>query len=155
MPSVPRSLRAAPAAPALAAALVALTLAFADPAPAATPRVHALTHARIVPAPGQLIEDGTVVIRDGLIVAVGRDVTIPADARIWDAESLTVYPGLIDAYVLPADAPLPPGAGGTAGPRRGPAPPETDRGAADARPGVRAETRDAETLELRREQLDA
>ena len=62
------------------------------------PAAHALINARIVTGPGQLIESGTVVIRDGLIKAVGADVQIPADARVWDLEGKTIYPGLIDAF---------------------------------------------------------
>ena len=60
-----------------------------------TPRVHALVNARIVQAPGQVIEKGTVIIRDGTIEAIGVQVKIPEDARIWDYEGMTVYPGLI------------------------------------------------------------
>ncbi|MBC8350757.1 MAG: amidohydrolase family protein [Planctomycetes bacterium] len=62
-----------------------------------TPRVHALTGARIVVAPGRIVENGTVVIRDGVIEAAG-DVEAPADARLWDVEGKTIYAGLIDAY---------------------------------------------------------
>ena len=39
-----------------------------------TPRVHAFTHARIVSRPGRVLEDATLVVRDGVVVAVGRDV---------------------------------------------------------------------------------
>ncbi|MGH7730529.1 MAG: amidohydrolase family protein, partial [Candidatus Eiseniibacteriota bacterium] len=80
-------------------AAMAACLAFAavpQPAPAATPRVHAIVGARIVAAPGQVIERGTLVMRDGILVAVGAGIPIPADARIWEGDSLTVYPGLID-----------------------------------------------------------
>src|SRR6478672_1677750 len=62
------------------------------------PRVHALTNARIIAAPGKTIEKGTVLIRDGIIVEVGPDVKIPAEARVWDLAGKTIYPGLIDAY---------------------------------------------------------
>ncbi|HRX80559.1 MAG TPA: amidohydrolase family protein, partial [Pirellulaceae bacterium] len=62
-----------------------------------TPRVHALTGARIVIAPGRVVEQGTVVIRDGVIEAAG-DVKPPADARIWDLNGKTIYAGFIDAY---------------------------------------------------------
>lgn len=62
------------------------------------PQVHALVNARIVTAPGQEISRGTVVLREGMIIAVGAAVTPPADARVWDLEGKTVYPGLIDAY---------------------------------------------------------
>jgi imidazolonepropionase-like amidohydrolase len=62
------------------------------------PRLHALTNARIVTAPGKIIEKGTVLIRDGVIVEAGPDVKIPSDARVWDLAGKTIYPGFIDAY---------------------------------------------------------
>src|SRR4051794_37589046 len=62
------------------------------------PRVHALTNAHIVTAPGKTIEKGTLLIRDGLIVEVGANVKVPAEARVWDLTGKTIYPGFIDAY---------------------------------------------------------
>src|SRR5437773_1203941 len=62
------------------------------------PRVHALTNARIITAPGKTIEKGTVLIKDGLIVDVGASVNVPKDARVWDLNGKTIYPGFIDAY---------------------------------------------------------
>ncbi|MDQ6859909.1 MAG: amidohydrolase family protein, partial [Verrucomicrobiota bacterium] len=62
------------------------------------PRIHALTNARIVTAPGKTIEKGSVLIRDGLIVDVGPAVKIPPEARVWDLAGKTVYPGFIDSY---------------------------------------------------------
>jgi len=38
-----------------------------------------------------------VVVRNGLIEAVGENVQVPADAWVVDGEGMTVYPGLIDA----------------------------------------------------------
>jgi imidazolonepropionase-like amidohydrolase len=77
---------------------------------------YAITTARIVTVSGPTIERGTVVIRNGLIVAVGANVNAPRDARIIDGGGLTVYPGLIDSYTnlaLPEAAPSPsPGGGG-------------------------------------------
>src|SRR5215813_13464524 len=58
---------------------------------------YAITNARIVPVAGATIEKGTVVIRDGLIAAVGANVSSPPDARIIDGTGLTDYPGLIDS----------------------------------------------------------
>src|SRR5947209_4217610 len=49
-----------------------------------TPQVHALVGAKLVMAPGKTIERGTLVIRDGVIVAAGGEVATPADARVWD-----------------------------------------------------------------------
>jgi imidazolonepropionase-like amidohydrolase len=63
-----------------------------------TPRVHALVDARIVTAPGNVVERGTVVIRNGVVEAVGADVTPPAGARIWEMAGRTVYPAFLDAH---------------------------------------------------------
>lgn len=63
-----------------------------------TPTVHAFTNTRIVPLPGKMIEKGTLVIRDGVIQAVGANVSVPADARVWDMKGQTLYAGLIDSY---------------------------------------------------------
>jgi imidazolonepropionase-like amidohydrolase len=85
----------------LAATAVVAVLAAASPTAAAqAPRIHALVGARIVVAPGKTIGSGTVVLRDGLIAAVGADTATPADARVWEAKGLTLYPGLIDAYTV-------------------------------------------------------
>jgi len=67
----------------------------------ATPTAYAITNARIVTAAPQApgtIERGTIVIRNGVIQAVGTAVATPADARVIDGNGLTVYPGLIDAH---------------------------------------------------------
>ncbi len=63
-------------------------------------RTHAIVGATVVTAPGTSIEDASLIIRDGMIEAVGWDLAIPPEARVWSAEGLTVYPGLIDAAVL-------------------------------------------------------
>jgi hypothetical protein len=59
-------------------------------------KVWAVKDCRIVTQAGPLIEKGSVVIRDGLIEAVGVKIDIPADAEVIDGSALTVYPGLID-----------------------------------------------------------
>lgn len=59
---------------------------------------HALVNARVVTAPGQVLDGATVVIRDGLIQQVGRGVDAPAGARVWDLAGLSVYPGFVDAH---------------------------------------------------------
>lgn len=63
-----------------------------------TPAVHAFTNARVVVAPGRILDAATLVIRDGVVEAVGADVTPPADARVWELDGHTLYPGFIDAY---------------------------------------------------------
>ena len=49
-------------------------------------------------APGQVLEQGVLVVRDGVISAVGANVPIPADARVWSRPGSTLYPGLIDGF---------------------------------------------------------
>ena len=83
--------------------LLSAALAFAQTGPTDgmrdnTPKVHALVNAKIVVAPGQVIEKGTVVVRNGVIEAVGATISPPADARVWDLAGLTIYPGLIETY---------------------------------------------------------
>jgi imidazolonepropionase-like amidohydrolase len=89
----------------LAAALLVLLpgLALSQTAPTVglrenAPAVHALTNARIVVAPGRVLPNATLVIRNGVIEAVGPTVRPPADARVWDMSGRTLYPGFIDAY---------------------------------------------------------
>ena len=62
-----------------------------------TPTVHAFINARIVQLPGKVIDNATLVIRNGIIESVGSSVP-PKDAFIWDLKGMTIYPGLIDAY---------------------------------------------------------
>ncbi len=90
------------------------------------PGAYVLRDARVVIVSGPVIEHGTVVVRDGLIEAVGSSVAIPADAWVIDCKGLTVYPGLIDAlstWGLSGAAAAPPAQGrgrGAAGPPTGP-----------------------------------
>ena len=103
---------------ALAVSLLALPLAVqAQPRPTRPdlPRHYAITGARIVTGSGQTINDGTVVMDDGLITAVGRNVPVPAGAWVIDGSGKTVYPGFIDALTdlgHPAARAARPAAGG-------------------------------------------
>ena len=60
-------------------------------------RVWAVKDARIVTLSGPPIEKGNLIIRDGLIEAVGANIPIPKDAEVIEGAKLTVYPGLMDA----------------------------------------------------------
>lgn len=62
-----------------------------------TPDFYAIQHATIHPAVGPVITDGTIVVRNGLIEAVGAQAAIPAGAWTIDGKGMHVYPGLIDA----------------------------------------------------------
>lgn len=61
-----------------------------------TPAVFAFTNAKIVIAPGKVIAKGTLVVRNGTIQAVGENIPVPVDARVFDLTGYTLYPGLID-----------------------------------------------------------
>lgn len=76
-------------------ALVCATL-LAVPALRAQGAMYAIQGARVVPVSAPPIDNGTVVIRDGVIAAVGAGVAVPPGAQIIDGAGLTVYPGLID-----------------------------------------------------------
>lgn len=54
-----------------------------------------------------MIESGTILIRDGRIQEVGKNLKIPADARVWDSKGLIIYAGFIDPYVLQAGSNAP------------------------------------------------
>ncbi len=64
-------------------------------APMLPAQTIAITDATIYPVSGPKIERGTIVIRDGRIVAVGANVAVPAGARVIPALGKIVTPGLI------------------------------------------------------------
>jgi len=89
-------------------ALALATQAPQSPAPSPQPlltmpvpgaaRLVAITNATIMTAFKGTIPKGTIVIRDGKIVAVGADVAAPAGAQIIDGTGRFVIPGIIDAH---------------------------------------------------------
>ena len=72
-------------------------VALAAPLLADAPGVFAITGGTVHPVSGPEIANGVVVIRGGLIEAVGANVAVPSDAAVIDAKGKHVYPGLIDA----------------------------------------------------------
>lgn len=62
------------------------------------PRTYFIKNIKVVPVSGPVIESGSVLISDGLILSVGADLKAPANARIINGEKLTLYPGFFDAY---------------------------------------------------------
>ena len=79
------------------AALSASALAFALLAGGASAQTIAITGGKVFPVSGPPIENGTVVITNGRITAVGANVTIPSDAQRIDATGKWVTPGLINS----------------------------------------------------------
>jgi imidazolonepropionase-like amidohydrolase len=57
----------------------------------------AITGGRVFPVSGPPLDNATVLIRDGKIVQVGTNMSIPSDARRIDATGRWVTPGLVDA----------------------------------------------------------
>jgi imidazolonepropionase-like amidohydrolase len=70
------------------------------PASADVGPTYAVKNAKIVPVTGPAIDKGVLIIRNGLIEAVGPvdKVRIPEDAELIEAEGLIAYPGLISAH---------------------------------------------------------
>jgi len=58
----------------------------------------ALTGATIHTVTSGVIENGTILLENGLITAIGADVDIPPGTRVVDATGKHIYPGLIDAF---------------------------------------------------------
>jgi len=61
-------------------------------------KVIAIKNAWIIPVVGDDIDGGTILIRDGKIEALGKDVAVPAGTEVVDARGLRAYPGMIDGY---------------------------------------------------------
>ena len=84
----------------LSSRLVALVLAASLAIPAwtqnAAPTSYAIKGGKVFTLAGATIENGTVLVRDGKIAAVGAGIAIPADAQVIDASGLEVYPGMFD-----------------------------------------------------------
>jgi imidazolonepropionase-like amidohydrolase len=57
----------------------------------------AIRNATIYPVTSAPIQNGTIVFANGVITAVGANVTVPANATVIDGSGLSVYPGLIDS----------------------------------------------------------
>jgi len=57
-----------------------------------------IKNGHILTMAGDVIEDGSILIKDGKISEVGKDLVAPLDAEIIDAEGKMVLPGFIDAH---------------------------------------------------------
>ena len=113
------------------------------------PRIYAITGAKIVTAPGRTIDKGTIVLRDGLIEAVGASVTVPPDAVEIDGAGRFVHAAFIDADGALGLASAPGGgaaAGGEAGRGQAQRREETATGAVHAISRIHPETRASERL---------
>ena len=142
----------------LASALIALLAmpAGAADAPGADRAASALTGGRVIVAPGQVIDNGVVIVRGGVIEAVGPagSTAIPSDARVFDVHGKVVHAAYVDAYV-PADRLA------GKGPRKPPDEEEASagtsrraRGATSAAPPAHAETKAIDDLVVKESVAD-
>ncbi len=59
----------------------------------------AITGARIITMKGdEVIENGTIVVEKNKIVAIGKNVNVPADAKVINATGKTIMPGIVDVH---------------------------------------------------------
>src|SRR5262249_61865433 len=84
----------------LATLVAAAFCLFCFSAPAQTPQAaatYAITHAKIFTLAGSMIDDGTLIIKDGKIAAVGTSVEGPAGRQGIERQGLQGFPGPFDA----------------------------------------------------------
>lgn len=62
----------------------------------AVTNTYAITNATVITKPGSEMKDATVVVKNGLIVGVGKNINVPDNAEIIDATGLYIYPAFID-----------------------------------------------------------
>ncbi|MGB6268601.1 MAG: amidohydrolase family protein, partial [Olleya sp.] len=63
-----------------------------------TSNYTAFTNAKIYVTPNQVINNGTLLIKDGIVVSSGTSVSIPSNAVVIDVTGKTIYPSFIDIY---------------------------------------------------------
>ena len=68
------------------------------PLPRTTRRSVAVVNGYVVPVSSDPIENGTVLIEDGVITAVGADVVVPDGVPVLDARGRWVLPGFVEAH---------------------------------------------------------
>ena len=61
-------------------------------------KMFALTNATIYVTPTEVIKKGTLLIKDGKVVEVGKSVKIPKGTIITDLDGKSIYPSFIDIY---------------------------------------------------------
>ena len=88
----------APSTPVATAQPTAPTTAFPSTYQRMPSRAVLIQHATVLTGTGERLEEADVLLADGMVQALGRNLAAPADARIIDARGRWVTPGLIDAH---------------------------------------------------------
>ena len=76
------------------------SVALAGSAGAIPPGKVALRGGRIIPVVGEPVENGTLLIDNGSIAAIGAAVDVPYDAMVVDVSGKVLFPGLVDAHSM-------------------------------------------------------
>jgi imidazolonepropionase-like amidohydrolase len=58
----------------------------------------AITNAKLYITPTKIIENGTLLLKDGIVINSGRNIPIPTNSEIIDIKGNSVYPSFIDMY---------------------------------------------------------
>lgn len=82
----------------LVVCLATLATAVTAAGDADAPSVFVIRGATVLTVSGEPIENGSVLVRDGKIAAVGRDIEAPKDAPVMDARGKYLMPGIIDCH---------------------------------------------------------
>jgi hypothetical protein len=77
---------------------LAIGIAIVASSPASAQERLAIKGGKVLPVSGAPIENGVVLIRNGKIEAVGKDVSIPSDAKVIDATGKVIVPGFIESH---------------------------------------------------------
>jgi imidazolonepropionase-like amidohydrolase len=77
--------------------LLALEVLSILPLAAADDATFLIRGATVHPVASPVIENGSVLVRDGKIVGIGRNLTAPKGMKIIEGKALHVYPGMIDS----------------------------------------------------------
>lgn len=64
------------------------------------PRSFAIKNVKIILNSEKTIENGIIIIREGRIEDVGKNINIPEDAHVFDYKGKLVYPGFIEPYII-------------------------------------------------------
>ncbi len=60
--------------------------------------LYAFVNATLHKAPGQTMENATLIIKDGKIMNAGTGIPVPKDAVLYDMDGKHIYPSFIDMY---------------------------------------------------------
>ncbi len=77
---------------------IGLTIVLAIAGSSAGQERMAVKGGRIITGTGPAIENGVILVRNGKIEAVGKDLPIPSDAKVVDATGKVIVPGFIEAH---------------------------------------------------------